>query len=122
MKRKVICPVCQEEVYNASHWVTGGVICPGAIIIMNKIPADKQSLIAGMTNDYIDRMPKMCSVKVMDLAKLLKEELQVDHAFKANFNHMKDFIRIMFKERLDTKKDVVTSSYSWTYATNIQKV
>jgi hypothetical protein len=119
---KQVCPVCQEEVRSPSHWVTGGVICDGAIIMMNKIPTDKQSLVAGMINDYIERMPKMCSVRVMDLAKIIKEDLQLNHATKANFNHLKDFIRIMFKERLNNNKDVVTSSYSWTYATNIQKV
>lgn len=121
MRGKLICPVCQSEVYSPHHYVGTGVTCDGVFVMMNKIPADKQPLIAGMVNDYIERMPKMCSVKVMDLAKLLKEELQANHSYKANFNHMKDFIRIMFKERLDNKKDVVTSTYTWSRATSIEK-
>lgn len=120
MSKEVTCPVCQDKV-RPVHWGNGGSVCPGSLIIMNRIPQDRQVVVSNMINDYIDSMPKVSMVKIVDLARHIKSELQSIHSLTENFNSIKDFIRILAKERVENKGDIHTEGWSWHRVTSLVK-
>lgn len=90
---------------------------------MKKLPIDQEQNVAAIVNGYINAMQTYSMIRISDMVKHVAVKMLEYHNTKVNQNLVKDFVRIIYKNRHENFNDIdrMADSYSWEHVFTIIK-